>query len=158
MLPLLCLATLSDNPNKHCLPGAYHTSCQQLVLLAMQTLTCWCWSCLQVLAILLFVLLHDICLIWAGFTASVYLNVDGNGSNARVNQALEVYGDPVRGNLVNFASQRYHSASADHPCMQRGCSSLCQARVSHCVCSSPLHAKWLQLCECRIHSSTSFAA
>ena len=109
MLPLFCLVTLPDNPNKHCLPGAYHTSCQQLGLLAMQTLTCWCWSCLQVLAILLFVLVHDICLIWAGFTiANVYLNVDGNGSSARVNQALEVYGDPVRGNLVNFASQRYH--------------------------------------------------
>lgn len=68
------------------------------------------------LAILLFVLLHDICLIWAGFTiASIYLNVDGSGSNARVNQALEVYGDPVRGNLVNFASQRYRTVSAYHP-------------------------------------------
>ena len=56
---------------------------------------------------MLIILLHDICLIWAGFSiASVYLNVDANGSSARVNQALEVYGNPVRGNLANFASQR----------------------------------------------------
>ena len=62
---------------------------------------------LQAMGILMIVLLHDVCLVWAGFTiASLYLSVNGSGSHAKLNQALEVYGNPALGNLAHLASQR----------------------------------------------------
>ena len=63
---------------------------------------------MQVVAVLLVLLLHDALLLWAGFAAAnFYVGVRTGQSGVSLNQALEVFGDPVRANPLHLASSRY---------------------------------------------------